>query len=177
MVFVDTGLQTRETGTDMVSMMRVDGHAEQVIEYSATDPDLSTALCFRVAYYHSTLNHSDKHLIQRCFSSNHIRVLVIPRDAFGSIVMNPNWQSSWTPNSRMVMNIASLTIPLLTLFACFTPPLHVIYSVPLARNHSTHTSSLSHSHWRVKLINTWMIWWMLRLPLTRSPPSRMPLNI
>ena len=65
--------------------------------------------------------------------------------------MNLDWQSSWTLNSMMHMNIASLTIPLLTLFACFTLLVHAISSVPLACNHSTHTFSLNHLHWRVNL--------------------------
>ena len=49
-VFVDTGMQAHETASDMVSMMGVDGDAEQVID-AVTDPDLCTALSFRVAYY------------------------------------------------------------------------------------------------------------------------------
>ena len=49
-VFVDTGMQAHETASDMVCMMGVDGDAEQVID-AVTDPDLCTALSFRVAYY------------------------------------------------------------------------------------------------------------------------------
>src|ERR1700722_11100972 len=49
-VFVDTGLQAHETVSDMVCMMGVDGDAEQVTD-AVTDPDVCTALSFRVAYY------------------------------------------------------------------------------------------------------------------------------
>ena len=49
-VFVDTGVQAHETVSDMVCMMGVDGDAEQVTD-AVTDPDLCTALSFRVAYY------------------------------------------------------------------------------------------------------------------------------
>ena len=49
-VFVDTGLQAHETASDMVSMMRMDGDTEQVTD-AVTDPDVCTALSFRVAYY------------------------------------------------------------------------------------------------------------------------------
>ena len=59
-----------------VSMMHSDGQIEHVTE-SATDQDLSLALRFRVAYYHSGLTPSDNHLIQDCSSRDHIQVLIL----------------------------------------------------------------------------------------------------
>ena len=156
-VFVDTGVQAHETASEMVSMMRVDGHAEQGIDCCASDPDLSTALCFRVAYYHSTLNHSDKHLVQRCFSSNHIRVLVIARECI--------WE--YCPESELAVIMGTqfydghehrfIDYPLADIVRMLHSTTACHSSVPLACNHSTHTSSLSHSHWRVNWINTCMI--------------------
>ena len=157
-VFVDTGMQAHETASDMVSMMRMDGgEAEQVID-AVTDPDLCTALAFRVAYYHSNLNHSDKQLVQQYFSGNQIRILVIPRECI--------WE--YCPESELAVIMGTqfydahehrfIDYPLADIVRMlhFTSACHS--SVPLACNHSTRTFSLSHFHWRVSWINTCMIY-------------------
>lgn len=79
-VFVDTKTQAYDTASDFVSMMRLDGRTEQAAE-PTTDHDLSTALQFGVAYYHSGLEPSDKRLIRECFSRDQVQILIIARES------------------------------------------------------------------------------------------------